>query len=153
MLDDVEGVFDIFLTEYEEDYSLDVWMKMKSSDPISEIDWLGAVDPVDDESSSLSDIVDHDRYECADHHTSEEEHDDIDSYECQPWRDSVTFSEVDEGIHDEREESCYQDECDYRWEHPEDIESGCDYEDNEDFFGPEDEFAYHSSEVISMPKV
>ena len=146
-------MLDILLTEYEEDDSLDVWVKIEPSDAIPEIHWLSTIDPVDDDCSSISDVVDHDRYERPDHHTSEKEHDDIDSYECQPWWGSVAFSEVDEGIHDNREESCYQDERDNRWEHPEDIKSGCDYEDDEDLLGPEDEFACHSGEVVSIPEV
>ena len=150
LLDDIESVLDILLAEHEEHNPLDIWVKMESSDPISEIYWLGTVDPIDDEGRSLSDIVDHDRYECTDHYTPEEEYDDIDSYECEPWWESISFSEVDEGIHDDREESCHQDKCDNRWEHPEDIESSCDREEDEDFFGPEDEFACHSREMDTI---
>lgn len=147
LLDDVESVFDILLSEYEEYDPLDIWMKMKSRDPFSEVDRLSTVDPVDDERCCLSDIVDHDRYECADDDTSEEEYDDIDSDECQPWWDSVAFSEVDERIHDDCEESCYQHEGDDRWEQPEHIESCCDREDDEDLFDPELEFGCHIEDI------
>ncbi len=143
LLDDVESVFDILLAEYEEDDPLNIWVKMESSDPISEIYWLSTVDPIDDEGCSLSDVVHHDRDERAYHDTPEEEHDDIDADECEPWWYPVLLSEVDEGIHDDREESCYEHECDDGREHPEDVES-CGYrEEYEDLFDPELEFGCH----------
>ncbi len=144
LLDDVECMFDIGFTEYEQDNSLYIWVKMKPCNPFSHVYWLSTIDPVDHESRCLCDIIDHDRYQCADDDTSEEKYDDIDRDECQPWWYLVLLAEVDEWIHDDREESCYQDEHDDRWEHPEDIESSRDREDDEDLLHPEGEFLSHT---------
>lgn len=143
LLDDIECMFDIVLTQDEEDNLLDIWMKVESMNTISKIYCLSTIDPVDDNGSSLCDVLDDDWYQCPDDDTTEDEYDYIYPYECHPWWDFIPFSELDKGIHHHSNKSCYHEYKDNRRYRPESIESCYYHEEDEDFLDPEREFVCH----------
>lgn len=118
LLDDIEYVFDIVLTQDEEDDFLDIWMKIKSMNTITEIYSLRAIDPIDDYSCSISDVLDDNRYECPDNNTTKEKYNYIYPYECHPRWYSVFFTDINQGIHNHGDKSCYYENEKNSWYSP-----------------------------------
>lgn len=105
MLDNVECMFDILCSENEEDNLLDIGVKVESSNSLEEILLFGCIDPRDHESRCIGDIVDHDRYEGADHDAPEEEDDEIYSDNCEPAGYLMYLALIYERIYDDRDKS------------------------------------------------
>lgn len=114
LLDEVEGMFDVILSEDQEDDTFDIWMKMKSLNSFFEVYRLRAIYPCDDKCRCLRYIVDDYRYQCPDDYSAEYEHDDIYTYECHPWWYTMTQSDIDKRIHHDSEKTCNKYEYDNR---------------------------------------
>jgi hypothetical protein len=82
-------MFDIIFSEDKEYDPLKIRMKMKSFYALGGIDTLGCVDPIRDDSDSISHVVDNDRYECAYDDTTEEKYEYIDTDYSYPFGYSI----------------------------------------------------------------
>jgi hypothetical protein len=107
LLDDIEGVFDVTLSEYEEYSFLDIGVELESSNSLSEIDCLCRICPVDDDIDRVGYIIHDDRYESPDNDTPEDKYDDINPNYWDPRGDIVPFSYFGERIDQYRDKSRY----------------------------------------------
>lgn len=117
LLDDIESMFDIVLTEHEKYDFFYIWMKVKSRNPLSYIYALCTINPIDHYSRSICHIVDDNRYERPDDDTPEEKNDNIYSDDCHPCWDVMFFSLVCERIDEDSEKSWYHEHQYDRWEY------------------------------------
>ena len=116
LFDNIKGVTYIFFSEYEENNFLNIRIEMKSGNSIFEVGFLSRINPMDNESCSVSHIVDHDGYECADDNTPKKKYSNVDSDDGYPRRDIIFFSTVDKGAHKDREKTWYHEHHHNGWE-------------------------------------
>lgn len=98
LFDNIESMIDIIRFEEYIDESLNIGVKMKSLNSFDTIDFLSGICPVDNQSCSICEIVDDDRYERSDHDASEKENDDIDTEDGNPCGDLMFFTTIHQRI-------------------------------------------------------
>ena len=143
LLDDIESMSYIFLSEYEENDLLDIRIEMKSGNSFCEISLLGRIHPMDHERCRICDIVDHDWNQCPDNDTSEKKNSDIDRNDGHPGWNSIFFALVYEWAHENRQKSRYHNHYHNRREYIEDVQTDQYCEKRENHLDPEWETDWH----------
>ncbi len=139
---------DIGFPEEKEYAPFYIGMEVKPMYSFVRVDFFCFERPVTYGIDHITDVVYYDRYECADHDTSEEEYDKKYNCESEPSRYTVFFSEIYEWIyHDRKEESNDNDKYDIS-ESVEKVTEKTYSEKYEDFFGPKREFLIHKKKII-----
>lgn len=118
LLDDIEYMLDIVLTEDKEDDLLDIWMKVKPLYSITQVYRLSSIDPIDNYCRSVCDILDNNWYERSYNDTTQKEYYYIHSYESQPWWYFIFLTNINKRIHYHSDESCYYENKKDSWYSP-----------------------------------
>ena len=150
LLDDVERVLDIILSENEKYNLLYIWMEMKSWNSLFQINALCIGYPILHKRCGNTYIVNHNRYQCPDNNTSQKKYHDIDSNDSDPRINSTFFSFINQWTHEDREKSWYYEHQDNGGKDIEDIDPSKDCEKEEYFLGPQWEFCMHREEEYDM---